>query len=403
MFTAVHRALEAVTARGKPRAELEAGIAALAKVEAHAVERRLALTAAIDNLSDGGIDGAGVTRSRARRSKKAAKKAAQTAEQLGKMPETRAALARGEINEEHADAAAAAAARTSPAEADIALAAKAKALPADMFAKQSQEWANAKERDHARRERHLRQRETREARTWSDADGMTCLFARFDPTTGSSVRKAFQAEIDRLWRADGGRDGTPDEVRTPDQRGADAIAALLTSSRVSDSGENSGNRRPHPRFQVHIRLDASRCRTDHPNGLAELIDGTPLPQEVLERIACEAAFVGAVFAADGSVLWQGRSIRTATDAQWNALIHRDGGCVICAAEPSHCQAHHLDPWAPPTAGPTDIDNMALVCNTDHHLIHDHGHQLSRSDGEWQLRPRGSNHRSGRPPPRSNAA
>ena len=129
----------------------------------------------------------------------------------------------------------------------------------------------------------------------------------------------------------------------------------------------------------------------------------PFPRRFVERIACEAAFVGAVFGADGSVLWQGRSVRTATDAQWNALIHRDGGCVICAADPAHCQAHHLDPWTPPSSGSTDIDNLALVCNTDHHLIHDHGHELTRTGREWALKPSGSSSQRGRPPPRRSAA
>ena len=272
-----------------------------------------------------------------------------------------------------------------------------------MFATQSRKWANAKERDREQTKRYLRQRAAREARIWTDADGMMCLFARFDPATGNSIKKAFQNEVDRLWRADGGRDGTPDEVRSPDQRGSDAVSALLIQPESVGVGENSATRRPHPRFQVHIRLDAGRCRAGDPGGTAELIDGTPLPQEVVERIACEAAFVGAVFGADGSVLWQGRSVRTATDAQWSALISRDGGCVICAADPAHCQAHHINPWSPPGGGPTDIDNMVLVCNSDHHLIHDHGHELAGVGGKWALKPPESHGRRSRPPPQTSAA
>ena len=84
---------------------------------------------------------------------------------------------------------------------------------------------------------------------------------------------------------------------------------------------------------------------------------------------CEAALVGVVFDADGTVLWQGRHKRLATDDQWTALIDRDGGCFCCGAAPSQCQATSLDPWDP--TGTTDIDKLVLVCNHTHHLIHHH--------------------------------
>ena len=53
------------------------------------------------------------------------------------------------------------------------------------------------------------------------------------------------------------------------------------------------------------------------------------------------------------------------------LLIRDGGCVFpgCDRPPSHCQAHHLKFWTR-DHGPTDIDNLALVCGFHHWLIHD---------------------------------
>jgi hypothetical protein len=386
VFELTHAELGEVATDGLVRAALETLVAELSRVEAHAAERRLAATAAIDALADGGLDGAGVTRVKARTSAKVAKKAAKTAAALEKMPRTRAKLARGEINEEHADAAADAAARVSPEAAD-GLAEQAATRPADLFAKETRSWANARERDAQKAERQARLHAAREVTTWTDADGMWCLLAKFDPDASQELRKALTRETDRLWRADGGRDGRPDDVRTPAQRRADALAALMLGGQTSGAAK-----RPHPKHMVAVRIDASRCSED-PTGVAEYVDGTPLSQPTLERIACGAEFVATVLGVSGETLWQGRRHRLATDAQWTNLIARDGGCFCCDAEPAHCQAHHIVPWEPPGRGPTDIDNLVLVCTRTHHLVHEQGYRLVWVDGKWTLAPPESEQRA----------
>ncbi|MHA6622573.1 HNH endonuclease signature motif containing protein [Pseudonocardia sp. DLS-67] len=41
-------------------------------------------------------------------------------------------------------------------------------------------------------------------------------------------------------------------------------------------------------------------------------------------------------------------------------------------------------------GPTDIDNLVLVCSFHHGVIHDHGYRIDRLPGRWEfLRPDGS--------------
>ena len=136
-----------------------------------------------------------------------------------------------------------------------------------------------------------------------------------------------------------------------------------------------------------IAADTNRLRTDDPSGQAQIIDGQPLPQAVLEEIACNSAFAAAIYDTDGAVMWQGRTKRLATDDQWNQLIIRDRGCVICNASPAHCEAHHLTPFAPPTKGNTNIDEMILLCPTDHHLVHTHSHTLTQTPTGWTLQPK----------------
>jgi hypothetical protein len=385
MFTAVHTILAEATTTDLTRPALETLLGELARVEAHAAERRLAVTAAIDALDDGGIGGADVNRVKARRSAKRSKQAARTATALQRMPKTRAALARGEINEEHADAAADAAERVSPEAAD-SLVDDAASRPADLFAKSARSWSSAREREDEKAARQEWLRAAREVSTWTDREGMWCLLAKFDPATGQELAKALQRRTDQLWRDDGGRDGRPDDVRTPEQRRADALHALVTDPAAMPTGK-----RPHPKHLVVVRADAGRF-SDHPSGVAEFVDGEPLTQATLERIACGAEFVGVVFGADGETLWQGRRHRVATDAQWINLIARDGGCFCCGGDPAHCEAHHIVPWAPPGRGPTDIDNLVLTCSRTHRLVHDHGYRIIRVDGKWTLAPPGSEQR-----------
>ena len=100
-----------------------------------------------------------------------------------------------------------------------------------------------------------------------------------------------------------------------------------------------------------------------------------LPDSVLERYACGAMLGGTVFNERGEVLWHGRDRRLASPGQWAALIVRDGGCVLCGADPSRCQSHHLMPFEAPAQGETNIDEMALVCTSCHTWLHDSKHTL----------------------------
>lgn len=365
---------------GKTRVELERAIERCGRIESFVAAKRLACLAALAQLGDDGVKPSDTNRVKTRASAKKSKRAARTATQLPSMPKIKQALEDGEISEEHADAAADAAARVSPEAADEALAGLAKQLPADRFADEAGDWAGRQESDDQAETAQQRARRERRGGVWRKKNGRIGIHAELDPVAGNPVLQAFEREMAKLFKEDGGRDGDPATMRTFEQRGADALAGLITVA--SGAGPQ---RKPHPRFVTHVRVDADRCRADDPSGVAAFLDGTPLSQATLERIACESAFVGSIFGADGSILWQGRAVRLATDDQWNALIDRDGGCIHCGADPSRCQAHHLVAWSPPTNGPTDIDELTLVCDTAHHLIDDHGYRVVIDDvGRFRL-------------------
>lgn len=369
---------------GKTRCQLEAALERCGRVTSFVTAKKLAALAALAELVDEGPAPADANRAKTRESSQASKRAAATANQLVSMPALQEALENGEISPEHADAAADAAQRVSPEAADGALAKLAVQLPADRFAKKAREWAGENEDEAAAETCQQRAHRERDGRVWRKKDGRIGIFAELDPVAGNPVLAAWQEEMDRQYRLDGGREADPAATRTYAQRGADALTTLLA---MPAGGAGSRPKPPHPRFTTHLRIDVGRCTTDNPTGAAAFIDGTPISQATLQRIACESAFVGAVYGADGAILWQGRAVRLATDDQWHALIDRDGGCRHCGAAPSHCQAHHITPWVPPARGPTDIDHLVLVCDHGHGLIHHHGWHVERDDaGGFQIVP-----------------
>ena len=50
---------------------------------------------------------------------------------------------------------------------------------------------------------------------------------------------------------------------------------------------------------------------------------------------------------------------------------------------SWCKAHHLRFWD--NGGFTDIENLALVCDLHHRMIHNHNWTLQPAEGAWDWR------------------
>jgi hypothetical protein len=83
----------------------------------------------------------------------------------------------------------------------------------------------------------------------------------------------------------------------------------------------------------------------------------------------------------------GRATRVVQPAQRSALAVRDGGCVFpgCDRPLAWCDGHHLWHWA--DGGPTDLDNLALLCRAHHRAVHEEGWQLTRGpDGRFTATP-----------------
>jgi HNH endonuclease/Domain of unknown function (DUF222) len=101
-----------------------------------------------------------------------------------------------------------------------------------------------------------------------------------------------------------------------------------------------------------------------------------IERETARRLACDATVLGAVVDADGEVLSLGRSRRLVSRAQRRALMIRDRMCQFTGChQVRHLEVHHRVPWS--EGGPTDLDNLILLCQWHHTAVHEGGMRIVR--------------------------
>jgi hypothetical protein len=204
---------------------------------------------------------------------------------------------------------------------------------------------------HARRRWHM-------SRT---LDGLLKIDAQFSGLDAEYWETAINAEMER--------ERVADDPRTPAQWRADAATSIVRRSLETGALGNVRKVRPH----VTVVVDLNEL----PGSTPELIDAIrterryrgSLSRATLDRIMCDCDITRVVMAGESEVLDVGRATRTVSRAQWNALVARDGGCTTqgCTAPPERCEAHHRRRWG--EGGPTDIDNLELLCWPHHRQQH----------------------------------
>lgn len=138
-------------------------------------------------------------------------------------------------------------------------------------------------------------------------------------------------------------------------------------------------RRPHPRNSTKIRpttlTSAQTLYHDKP-GTCRIADGPALDPDTARRLCCNAGIVPMVVNGPYEVLNLGRTSRFPNTAQRRALHRRDmGRCRFpgCRARRG-VEAHHIAWWS--LGGPTDLDNLILLCGYHHMLVHEGGYSIS---------------------------
>ncbi|GAA1581334.1 HNH endonuclease [Kribbella karoonensis] len=174
--------------------------------------------------------------------------------------------------------------------------------------------------------------------------------------------------------ADGDHDPRP-----RDKRQADALTTALTVAANAWDTDTAGHG-AKANITVTIDLDDLRSATAHATG--QTIYGDDLSAATIRRMACDANVIPLVLGSNSEPLDVGRRERLVTRHIRHALIARDHGCVVCAAPPVMCDAHHLTSWL--DGGPTSVENLALLCRRHHVDLHNNRWTITITNGQVQV-------------------
>jgi len=216
------------------------------------------------------------------------------------------------------------------------------------------------------------------------------LAAEADRADASTSYRARQAdaliELCRRVLVEGICDGAPavdGEATRDDEAASDGAASLNGSARGAGAGDggagdSSTSRVPGPGarsrpsssadlYQVVVHTDAAALA-------GEPGTRSDLPVETVRRLTCDGAVVPVANDANGTPVGIGRKRRTVSTTLKRALLSRDRHCRYPGCTRSRfVDAHHVQHWA--AGGATDLDNLLLLCDHHHRLVHEGGFGL----------------------------
>ncbi|MCU1365900.1 MAG: hypothetical protein JWN39_1539, partial [Ilumatobacteraceae bacterium] len=202
------------------------------------------------------------------------------------------------------------------------------------------------EREHAKRHK-------RGIRFSDLGDGMTRVDGQLTTSDAMTVENALRAITGKPLDGDD---------RTREQKNADALVMLADAYA---KGEVRGGRE-RPTVVVTIDIDVLEGRTP---GAGRSSTGEIIPAEIVRQM-CTNANIVRLLTSNSVPLDLGRSQRLASDAQYKALLARDGGCRFegCQMPADWCQVDHIHEWDAQN-GPTDLHLLVLWCVYHHSFRH----------------------------------
>jgi len=150
-----------------------------------------------------------------------------------------------------------------------------------------------------------------------------------------------------------------------------------------------------PTAQVTIHADLQTL-VETTGGVAELETGPVITNQTMQRLGCDCIIETAVYDHNQII---GVGQRTRNIPRWlrRQLNHRDRGCRFPGCGNTRwVQAHHILYWS--LGGPTDMNNLILLCGYHHRFLHEHGWRIEGDpNGQVEFhKPDGQLY----PPPRS---
>jgi hypothetical protein len=210
-------------------------------------------------------------------------------------------------------------------------------------------------------------------------DTLCTLSAQLEADTYAEVRAGLEARAKALAKAEhheGDAEGA--EAIRFDRRLADALVAIVRTGgeakgrlpRQSAGGLGTGvddPSAPSP-YLVVAHVPLATLADPHCDLAGELEHHGLIGASTMRRLACDAAVVIAVDDDVGHTMYEGRARRDPSGAQRRELWRRDRHCRFPGcAHATFTHPHHLVAWHP--KGPTDLDNLVLLCEHHHRRMH----------------------------------
>src|SRR2546426_6991093 len=176
-----------------------------------------------------------------------------------------------------------------------------------------------------------------------------------DPVGGAAVRAALEPLAQRS--------GAHDDRLLP-QRYADALVELAGGGKPAN-------------LQVTATIQTLKGLADAAAGEMEF--SLPISSTSVQRMACDCSVTRVLLNQESVTIDVGRSKRVISNTLRKALKIRDGHCRWpgCERPASKCDGHHLLSWI--EGGPTDLDNLVLLCRRHHRMVHEGGWQLIKTE------------------------
>src|SRR6266545_4016877 len=192
-------------------------------------------------------------------------------------------------------------------------------------------------------------------------DGCLLLNGVIDPVGGAALRTALEPLAKPMGRHD---------YRDRKQRLADALVELAT-----------GGGKVKVQMQVTSSIETLLGLLGSPGAETEF--SLPISSKTVERWACDCSLTR-VLMQDSVVIDVGRSQRTIAGAKRRALIARDKHCRWpgCERPASWCDGHHIVHWI--NGGGLELENMVLLCQRHHWLVHEGGWQIRSEEHTSEL-------------------
>jgi hypothetical protein len=228
-------------------------------------------------------------------------------------------------------------------------------------------------------------------RWWLNEGGASLGFEGLLPAAeGAALVKALERTAERLPEL-------PTEEQTSaiphsaqdrrEQRYADALCLLSSQAIAADQDADRAT------VMVHTTIESLGLSSS-----SEIEGGLGLHPDIASRLSCDARLQYVLTDKEGNALGIGRASRNVPRWLHRQLLRRDHGCTFpgCGTK-MFLKAHHIWHWE--LGGPTDYDNLVLVCTFHHKLLHEGGWRicLKGTVAEW-YKPDGRRYDPGPDPP-----